>query len=361
MRCVRAPASVTGPFAPDREALESVRHLGRRFPQARVRAVPILRAAELDTRADPSGATRVWLALEALQVTGSVHVRGALVALAQLARASRRHVVAPSFGNFGVAVAYAAQILDMSATVVVPLTTPRIKREKAERYGATLVAAPSDHYDAVDRLARDIASREGAALVTSDDDTSVMLGSGSSLGFEIVRGLGGVPERVIAPLETGALTTGLAWALASETGGSAERVVWGVESELAVAPSSPHDGLARRADGDSGASFRATLAEELAPLPTAAAVERACTALAGLVVVDEREIGAAMAHAFRDMGLILEGTAAMALAPLLFGLPEPVRGGDVVAVLTGRNVDPDCLEAVASSAPPIVREDRAPE
>src|SRR5579859_1853849 len=117
MRCVSVSVPAGGGPAlphiePEAAQLESVRHLGRRFPQARLRETPVLRAAELDLRADPAGATRVWLALEALQVTGSFKVRGALVALE--ANRSRGHVVTASAGNHGAAVAYAALTLGMT-------------------------------------------------------------------------------------------------------------------------------------------------------------------------------------------------------------------------------------------------------
>src|SRR5215472_2122796 len=102
MRCVVAAPSAADAAAaarPDRERLEAVRHMGRRFPEAQLRPLKLARAADLDARADPSGSTRVWLALEALQITGSFKVRGALVSLA----ANREHqqVVAASAGNHG--------------------------------------------------------------------------------------------------------------------------------------------------------------------------------------------------------------------------------------------------------------------
>jgi threonine dehydratase len=357
MRCVRAPTSLRPLAFPHREALDSVRFLGRRFPRARVREVPLLRAAELDTRADSTGATRVWLALEALQVTGSFHVRGALVALAALAARDRRRVVVPTLGNFGVAVAYAAEVLDMSATVVVPRTTPRIKREKIDRYGGTLIVADTDRYDVTAALAKEVATHEGAEFLTPNDDENIVLGNGASLGFEIVRALGGVPERVLAPVGTGALAAGLAWAIAAEAAAGSERAVWGVHSEStgALAAAFDHDagagvrGLDARGGGGRETVPPASLAEELIASPTAAAVDRACASVAGVVVVGEEQIGAAMAHAYQDMGLILEGTAAVALAPVLLGLPPAVRGGDLVVVLTGRNVDPERLEAIAST------------
>jgi threonine dehydratase len=65
-----------------------------------------------------------------------------------------------------------------------------------------------------------------------------------------------------------------------------------------------------------------------------------------MLVVTDEQIAMAMAHAYSDMGLVVEGSAAAALAPLLFGLPEGARGGDLVVVLTGRNVDAERLDAV---------------
>jgi threonine dehydratase len=351
MRCVLAPPTARPPV-PDRSQLDAVRHLGHRFPNARVREVPIVRAAELDLRADPAGSTRIWLALEALQVTGCYQVRGALVALAGLAsRRGLRDFVAPSVGNHGIAVAYAACVLGMSATVVVPRTTPRTKKDKIERYGATLIVADSDHYEAAERIARALAEAQGALFVPPTDDMDLVLGNGGSLGLEIVRGLGGVPENVLVPFGAGALATGLAWAFASEaaTDGGCAQSVWGVQSDVTCAMATwlERNGSGRPADESQSSSAIVaagpTLAEEIAPGSTPDAFARARTAVAGVVVVSEEMIGEAMAHAYRDMGLVLEGTAALALAPVLFGLPEPLRGGDLVVVLTGRNVDPELL------------------
>jgi len=321
-----------------------VRYLCRRFPEARVREVPIVRAHELDARADPSGATRVWLALEQLQVTGSFKVRGALVALARAM--DRGRVVTSSAGNHGPAVAYAACVLGATATVVVPRTVSASTRDRIERYGAELVVAATDRYVDAEALAKEIAVTQEAAYVSSSDDVDVALGNGSSVGFEIVRALGGVPERVLAPFGGGGLSTGLAWALAAETAGRAERGVWGAQSEAACAMATSIE--RGRAVETVETSPRATLAESLARGVSPETFERAQAALAGVVVVTEAQIGAAMAHAHIDMGLVVEGAAAVALAPVLFGLPEPLRGGDVVVVLTGRNVDPDRRVALGS-------------
>jgi threonine dehydratase len=348
MRCVLAPI-VAGATHPERARLDAVRHLGRRFAGARVREVPLLRAEELDRRADPSGVTRVWLALEALQVTGSFHVRGALVALERVAaQAQAWHVVSPSAGNHGIAVAYAACVLGMSATVVVPRTTARTKRQKIERYGAELVVAATDAYEDAEAIAIEIAASQGAAFIAPADDVDLVIANGGSLGIEIVRGLGRIPDRVLAPMGDGGLATGLAWAFAADAQSPAERNVWGVHPEARWATGAWLEGDTApfaRVDPDAP-----TLAEELGPGLSPDGMAQARAALAGIIVAQEGEIAAAMAYAYHDMGLVLEGSAAVALAPVLFGLPVGVRGGDLVVVLTARNVDPERLDAVLAPA-----------
>jgi threonine dehydratase len=338
MRCIPAPEEAQGP-RPSAEQLAAVRRISARFPDARLREVPVLRAPELDSRADPQGGTRVWLALEALQVTGSFKVRGALVALDSLRGAGR--VVAASAGNHGAAIAYAASVLGMAATVCVPRTIARAKRERIERYGAELVIARSDHYDDAEALGKELAVSQGTDFVSAYDDERVVLGNGSSLGFELVRALGGVPEHVIAPFGGGGLSTGLAWAMDAENREPGPRIVWGAQSEASCAMAMS---LERGAAVERLETGGTTLAEGLEGGISADAFARARAAVAGVLVVTEAQIAAAMGHAYKDLGLVLEGSAAASLAAVLAGLPEPVRGGDVVVVLTGRNVDAERLD-----------------
>jgi threonine dehydratase len=95
-----------------------------------------------------------------------------------------------------------------------------------------------------------------------------------------------------------------------------------------------------------------TLAEGLEGGISADGFARARAAVAGVVVAAEMQVAQTMAYAHRSMGLVLEGSAATALAPVLFGLPEELRGGDLVVVLTGRNVDPHSLDALDALEPP---------
>lgn len=277
-------------------------------------------------------------------MTGSFKVRGALSAFA--ANTGRGRFVAASAGNHGVAVAYAGNVLDAPVTVCVPRTAARVKREKIAAYGAELVVAASDHYDDAEALAKELAATTGAAFISPYDDEDVVLGNGSSLGFELTRALGSVPDHVLVPFGGGGLATGIAWAMQADGNGKhAPSGVWGVQSDVSAAMAASLERGAAVVRLDASVP---TLAEGLEGGISVDAFARARAAVAGVIVVSEEQIAAAMVHAYRNMGLVLEGSAATALVPVLFGVPEPARGGDLVVVLTGRNVDSERLERLLS-------------
>ncbi len=332
-------------------ALDGVHQITQRFSEASLREVPLVRAPDLDKRADGRGKVRVWLALEALQTTGSFKVRGALVALDAIRarRGEGARVVAASGGNHGAGVAYAARVLGLSATIVMPRDSPRARRERIAGYGATVVLTGSD----AEAHAKILATKTGAAFVSPYDDLDVVAGNGASLGFEIVRAMGGVPDVTLAPFGRGGLATGLAYAFADQTEGCKEAPsVWGVQSEA-----SPAMALSLE-QGEAVEYLRTpepTIAEGLQGGISKPAFERAREAIAGIVVAKEEEILGAMTYAYREIGLVLEGSAAVALAPLLYGVPEAVRTSrgeeetDLVVVLTGRNVDNERLPVIGLS------------
>jgi len=338
-------------------ALGQVHRISRRFSQASLREVPLVRAPDLDRRADPTGKVRVWLALEALQITGSFKVRGALVALDSIRRRRGQgaRVVASSAGNHGAGVAYAARVLGLTATIVLPRGAPRAKRTRIADYGASVVLTASDHYDDAEAAAKVLARETDATFVSPYDDLDVIAGNGASLGFEIIRAMGGVPDVTLAPFGGGGLTTGLAYAFADQTEGSNEAPsVWGVQSDASPAMALS---LERGEAVEHLNAREPTMAEALEGGISKRAFERAREAISGVVVADEAEIAGAMMYAYREIGLVLEGSAAVALTPLIYGVPEVVRashgGGetDLVVVLTGRNVDRERLPVIGKSSP----------
>ncbi len=295
-----------------------------------------MRIVEADSRAN----ARVWAALESLQVTGSFKVRGALLALSRLKENGASHVVAASAGNHGAGVAYAANVLDMDATVVVPKSAPEMKRDRIARYGAELVLSTGDGYDAAELEARALAAKLNAPFVSPYDDVAVAAGNGASLAYEIESALGRSPEVLITPFGGGGLATGLACALPKTK-------VFGAQSEA-----SPGFALSlERNRAVETLEPKPTLADGLEGGISPAAFERARAVVAGVAVVSERAIGAAMAAAYRSLGVTIEGSAAAAVAPFLEQTLPPELApsspdADLVVVITGRNVNRARLDAV---------------
>jgi len=81
----------------------------------------------------------VLLKMDALQPTGSFKLRGigACVADAQAAGISK--IISSSGGNAGLAAAYAAREVGMSATVVLPNSTPASVADRLRAYGAEAI------------------------------------------------------------------------------------------------------------------------------------------------------------------------------------------------------------------------------
>ena len=335
MRLVLASAGAAPAELPSAELLAEAAAISSRFPDARVRPCSLVRLPEGDAPAHG----RVWLALESLQVTGSFKVRGALLALSRLAAEGVKSVVAASAGNHGAGVAYAANVLDMDATVVVPRGAPEAKRDRISSYGARLVVSQSAGYDDAELEARELAASMKLPFVSPYDDVAIVAGNGGSLGFEIAKALGREPAVVIAPFGGGGLATGLACALRSSR-------VFGAQSEASAAFAISLE----RGEAVEHLDAAETLADGLEGGISRAAFARARSVVAGVAIVSEQAIAKAMARTYRSLGMAIEGSAAAAVAPLLEKeLPEPMRpakGGDLVIVLTGRNVDRARLESV---------------
>ena len=116
---------------PTSEQVNDARELLRRF----LTPTRLLLAEQLGRASD----TRVYLKLETDLPTGSFKPRGAIFALMKtLEQRSIKGVVAASTGNHGAAVAYAARLAQLPATIFLPESPNPIKRERIISLGATV-------------------------------------------------------------------------------------------------------------------------------------------------------------------------------------------------------------------------------
>ena len=288
----------------------------------------------VDALADrfPSG---IWVKPEMLQRTGAFKFRGAYTFLSGMSAADRaRGVVAPSSGNHGQAVAYAARMYGVPCTVVMPTTVTAAKRAGAERYGATVELAGVTSLERAAR-AEELAAATGAVLVPPFDDPRIIAGQGT-LGLEIANDLANVGT-VLVPVGGGGLSSGVATAIKLRH--PSARVI-GVE------PSGARKLSAARAAGapvtlpGSSGLPDGLLGVRIGARPFAH-LERYCD---DVVQVDDNAIRRAMRFLLDRMKLVAEPSGAITLAAILDGIATP--SGPTVAVLSGGNIEWDGLMEV---------------
>ncbi|MDF1501676.1 threonine/serine dehydratase [Roseisolibacter sp. H3M3-2] len=289
----------------------------------------------------PGGPGRVWVKPEMLQRGGAFKLRGAYTFLAELpAEVRARGVVAPSSGNHAQAVALAARLFGVPATVVMPTTVTPAKRAGAERLGARLELAGTSTADRMDR-ALEIVRETGAVLVPPYDHPTIIAGQGTA-GLELVDDLPSV-RLVLVPVGGGGLSAGVATAVKLLS--PATRVV-GVEP--AGAPK-----LTRaRAEGrpvhlgKTSGLADGLLAVEVGTHPFAhhqAYVDE-------VVTVEDAALPPAMRALLDRMKLVAEPSGAITVAALREGLVAPAADGDTVCVLSGGNIEWAGLREVMGGA-----------
>jgi threonine dehydratase len=296
----------------------------------RVHRTPLIRSATLSAQ---SG-YELFLKCENLQKTGSFKPRGALYRIAELTSdEARRGVLCASAGNHAQGVAYAAAARGIPVTVVMPANAPRAKVDATRALGASIVLEGEIFDDAL-AAALELQRRSGATFVHPCTDRAVMAGAGT-VGLEIADDLPDV-DAVVVPVGGGALLSGIATAV---RGRQPAARLFGVEP--ASAPAMERSLAAGRlvtlesarsiADGMAGrAVFQVTLDH----------VRRLC---AGVLLVSDAEILAAIRLLLSRAKLLTEGAGAAPLAAILTGLPGVRPGAKVVAVLSGGNQDLDLL------------------
>jgi len=293
-----------------------------------VRRTPVLTCAAIDAVCRRP----VLMKAEHLQKVGAYKARGATNQIRTLVEsgADVPGVVAASSGNHGQALAWAAGLAGIPATIAVPGWIAAPKRAAIEGYGATVVIA-GPGTDTHLAIAHDMAARDGLVEVPPFDHPVTIAGQGTWV-LEAVEDAPSDLEAVVVPVGGGGLASGTAL---------------GVE---AVGRSVPVYGVEPAGADDTERSMRAgrvvsiehptSIADALlsshpGELTFAIMYER----LAGVVTVTDDEIVAAMRLLWERAKQVVEPAGAVALAAVAGG--RVPGSGPVMVVLSGGNVDLD--------------------
>ncbi len=303
------------------------------------RTTPLEHAPVLSKRLGNS----VWLKREDLQPVFSFKLRGAYNRMRQLsAEEGARGVVAVSAGNHAQGVAFSAAQLGISALIIMPVTTPRIKIAAVEANGARIELF-GDSYSEAAAHGEKIAAREGRTLIHPFNDPAVISGQGT-VAVELLAQHRGRMDAVFVPVGGGGLCAGVAVYLKA------------LDPSVRIIAVEPDDAASLDAAMKAGAPVPlqhvglfvdGCAVKEIGDLTFELLRDR----IDEVVTVDVDQVCAAIRDVFEDTRSIVEPAGALALAGLKRWVGDTgAVGKDLVTILSGANMNFDRLGHVTERA-----------
>jgi threonine dehydratase len=286
---------------------------------------PVLRSATADRLLK----AQVFFKCENLQRMGAFKFRGAFNALSQFTPEQRKAgVITFSSGNHAQAIALAARLLGIPATILMPLDAPQAKVEATRGYGGEVITFDRYTQDR-EALTRQLAIDRGLTLIPPYDHPHVIAGQGTA-AMELLEDTGAL-DVMFVPLGGGGLLSGSAL------------------SVRALAPQCKLYGVEPEAGNDGQQSLRKG---EIVHIPTpntladGAQTQHLGEYTFGVIRRDVQDIltatDAQLVEAMRffaeRMKLVVEPTGCLGFAAACHaGLP--LEGKRVGVILSGGNVD----------------------
>ncbi|MEL6123060.1 MAG: pyridoxal-phosphate dependent enzyme [Bacteroidota bacterium] len=285
---------------------------------------PLLTSEILD---DLSGA-RLHFKCENFQKAGAFKARGAFHVMSLLTAKQRsRGVITHSSGNHGQALAKAAGIAGVDATIVMPSNSPLVKIAAVKHYGANIILCKPTQEAREETCEREMA-RTGAHLIPPYDDYRIISGQ-ATCALEVIEDQPDM-EVLIAPVGGGGLLAGSG--LAAHWFSDSMQVI-GAEPVLA-------DDTARsfRSGIYSPRYSRETVADGVrvgVGKLTFPIIQQCCT---DVLTATEDQIVHAMQLIWERLKIIVETSCALPLAVVLAN-PDRFKDKRIALILTGGNVD----------------------
>lgn len=296
-----------------------------------VNRTPVMTSRTLNGRTG----CQVYLKCENFQRVGAFKFRGAYNAISQLSQVQKAAgVITHSSGNHAQGVALAAKLLDVTAVIVMPEDAPKIKRDATAGYGAHIVPCAAIDRE---RVTAELIEKQGYTLIHPYDNDDIIAGQGTA-AWELFQEVGPL-DTLFVPVGGGGLISGCALAAAAR---SPHCRVVGVEPEIAA---------------DANRSWRDNQVHTLDQVPNTIAdglrtrfVGRRNLAVmreyvADMTTISEEAIVETLAFLWTRLKVVVEPSAAVALAPLFTGQYQK-HGRRVGVILSGGNVDIARIQAL---------------
>jgi threonine dehydratase len=306
---------------PSAKEVEQARELLRRYLQP-------TRLVSAESLARSSG-VRVHLKIESDLPTGSFKPRGALNALlTNTTQRALRGVVAASTGNHGAAVAYAARVAKVGATIFLPKNSNPVKRVRIVALGGKVVERGTLGQTAASEGAAEFAREHGHYFL--DDATDPLVPAGTAtIASEILDEIP-APDIIFVPMGDTALIRGVA--------AEAKRRHPGVRIVAVQAEQAPAYVQSWQQGRVVVTDTCDTIADGLASLHPHEANVTAIRELVDEVrLVSERELLDAIRILLLEEHIVAEAAGAAATAAFLQA-PSACAGRSIVLLVTGANV-----------------------
>jgi len=280
----------------------------------------------------------IYLKREDQQPVHSFKLRGAYNKLSHLSEEQSMYgVVAASAGNHAQGLALAAHKLGIKATIFMPITTPDIKVDNVRRFGAD-VRLVGKSFNEAQAASQQFAAEEKKTLIHPFDDVDVIAGQGT-VAKELLQQLSTI-DAVFIPVGGGGLLAGMAVYLKQLK--PSIRVI-GVEAEDSACLAAALQ-AGQAVDLEQVGLFADGVAVKRIGEHTFGLIQQYCD---DVITVTTDEICSSIKDIFEQTRVIAEPAGALSLAGLTKYCKSSVGGENLVAVLSGANMNFHSLRYVS--------------
>jgi len=290
-----------------------------------VNKTPVMKSRTLDNMFN----AEIFLKCENFQRVGAFKMRGALNAISLLSDDQKsKGVITHSSGNHAQAVALAAKLSGIKATIVMPKTSPQVKvNATRDTYGAHVVMCEPT-LDSRHKTTEELIEKQEYTLIHPYDNDNVIAGAGTA-AYELLREIEGI-EAIFAPVGGGGLLSGTSLAA---KGFNSNIEVYGVEPKIV------DDAYRSFKSGIIEKNFDAkSIADGLLTTLSERTLNIIRQNVDEIITVPDKEILDAMRFIWERMKIVVEPSGACSLAGVL-SKQIPIKNKKVGVIISGGNID----------------------
>ncbi|MFX1504256.1 MAG: threonine/serine dehydratase, partial [Promethearchaeota archaeon] len=259
---------------------------------------------------------------------GAFKFRGAFNSLSLLLKKEKQQgVITHSSGNHAQALAFAASILGIDSTIVMPRGAPKNKINATKGYGAKVVFCENNLESRV-QTTKKLIKEKNLILIHPYDNDNIINGAGTA-AYELIKEIGKL-DIIISPLGGGGLLSGT---------GIASKGLYPDIKVIGVEPSVADDALRSvKAGYIIQSNYPNTIADGLRTSICERTFNFIRKYVDQIVTVTEMEIVEAMRFLWNRMKIVVEPSGAVPLAAVL-SKKVLVKNKKIGLILSGGNID----------------------